>query len=260
MSENFFWAVVGMAGSIVLMIFELLFLTRWLKRREERREKLAWEPFRALLLGTIVRHLDELNAIGRSYIDDVGALLDSVREAGGLTSGDLALLSGKVSQLGASLRNSKQEFFFGIQTAAPSLKPEAAQYCEEAFFFGHILEQDLVRANGLVARLSELPNLSNDATERLLSELYAIKLTITMLIEFRFSMAKTNFVQYVWKQEQLHYFEPEGVFYPPAEYRRALETEKSAAELKGTPRTLPIKQFFDKEDEVSDPALSGQIG
>ncbi|HEU0051978.1 MAG TPA: hypothetical protein VFQ39_02330 [Longimicrobium sp.] len=260
MSENFFWAVVGMVGSIVLMIFELLFLTRWLERREERGEKLAWEPFRALLLGTIVRHLDELNAIGRSYIDDVGALLDSIRDAGGLTSSSLSRLAGTAAQLESSLRNSKQEFFFGIQTAAPSLKPEAAEYCGEAFYFGQTLEQYLVRANGVVSRLSELPDLSNDSTERLLSELVAIKLSIHLLLDFRFSMAKTNFVRYVWKQEQLHYFERDGAFYSPEEYRRALETEKSAAMLNGIPRTDPIKRFFDKEDEIPEPALSAQIG
>lgn len=247
MSENLFWALVGIAASIILMVFELAFLTRWLKSREANKEKSAWEPFRALLLGTIVRHLDELNALGRLYIAEVGAQLALIRQRGALTADALAALRTRVLHLQTALRTSKQEFFFGIQTAAPSLKPEAASYCGEAFFFGQLMEEHFSRAAELVTRLTELPDPSSDAAERPLSELKVIVYLIEMMLGFRFAAAKRNFVQYVWKQEQLHYFESDGIFYSPHDYKRALEREKTTAELKAIPRDTPIKRFFDPE-------------
>lgn len=210
-------------------------------------EKQKWEPFRVLLLSSIVRHLDELLAIGKRYSEVLGPQFKSIKDSGVLDAESLSRLEKSVAQISESLGRSKQEFFFAIQTAAPSLKPEAAEYCSEAFYFGHTLEGHLQRASELTSMLSSLPELTVDNVERPLSELRVIGTMIELLLGMRFSKAKTNFVHYVWKQEQLHYSERDRSFLSPRDYKMTLDAEKSATELKAMPRTTPIKRFFDPE-------------
>lgn len=240
-----------MTSAIVIaaafMALELWVIARIIDARALRRDQKAWTPLRKLFLDSIVAHADELEAVATEFIDRSNSHLDHVKACGSLDRDSLRQLFALIDESESALNLSRKEFFYVVQTVAPSMQPYAAQYCNEVLWFGDALLKTIKKARIYASDLLDVDLRDKNATSHPLNGVRAASTSVRMFHDFRFKNFKQLFTQDVWKRERLHYFEAEREFLPTEDYASALESEKSKRELANIPRTMPIKSFFDDD-------------
>ena len=235
--------------SVAIMLFEVFVLLKILKYRDEERDKDAWMPFRKLMLDGIVEHGDELLSIANKFEQDMQKIFDNIRAIGKLDEKNKLKIIHAISETTSHIKDSRDSFYFILQTAAPSLKPYAAQYCNEVIWFSSSMLKSLKKAS---IHIESIPNdklFNNSETSHSLNGVSVMLTAIKMFRDFRFANFKSNFTQSVWKNESLHYFKPDAEFLSPEDYASALETEKFNVELQNIPRTSPVKSFFENDSD-----------
>lgn len=231
------------------MLFQVFFLTRWINTHEERKEQAAWTPFRKLLLNSVVEHADALVEISIFYKSEIDLVLDRIKKQKKLTCEDKYLIDDLLLKTLNEVEKSRERFFFAVQTVAPCMQPYASGYCEQLFVFSNYFMRNLKKARNELLAIEDDRISDNEHTSQPLNGVWAYSGTIDMVRVYGFSGFKKNFVDSVWKTEQLHYHEAENEFLTRDEYSRALDSDKSKIELDAIPRTTPIKSFFDMNEE-----------
>lgn len=229
-----------------LMVLELFILQRIITRHKETENAKLWEPFRKMMLDGIVHYSEELIKVANFYGNELDKELSNIKQQGALKKDNLFQLS-KIIKI--SLRNiyrSKKKFFNVIQTVAPSLKPYAAQYCNEVLWFEDALKHFIELASKNLNKIDIERIDSNDHVSRHLIEAKLTVPGIRILMAGRFAHFKENFIQSVWKIESLHYYEPYNQFFSPTDYQQLLDGEEHHAKLeKKAQTTQPSKSFFE---------------
>ncbi len=233
----------------VFMIFQVFFLTRWLEKRESNKNKLSWTPFRKLMLDSLVNHAENLINITNNYENKLEIILEDIRIQGFLDINKKNKIVRLIESTHHEIDLSRIEFYNTVQTVAPSLQPYVAQYCNEVFWFGDSLLKSLKKSMNHILEIDDEKVKENEHTSHPLNGVWAMLASIKMYRDYRFSSFKKNFTQSVWKLESLHYYEGDGEFLPPEDFAKALDSDKSIAELNKIPRTTPIKSFFEKTDD-----------
>jgi len=227
------------------MIVEVFILASWIKSRERAKDLAAWTPFRKLFLDALVDHFDELMKAANQFEYKIEAVFHTIRNDGQLTDATLAELEHIIVDTADEIEYSERKFFSVVQTVSVSLQPYAAQYCNEVLWFSSSFRKALRRATIFLEELKALPAKDNLKTSHPLNGLSAMLISVKMWRDFRFKDFKQKFTQSVWKEEMLHFFEPDNEFLSREDYAISLDAERSAAGLNKIPRTAPIKSFFD---------------
>ncbi len=232
--------------SVAFMVFEIFVLMKWLQRRETNKDQASWLPFRKLMLDSIVQHTDELNSIAKEYTERTQSDLDSIRDHGSLTESKKHSLESSIQRAMNHLEDSQKRFFDILQTVGPSIKPYAAEYCNEVLWFFDSIKKSLDKAEGYLLGIPVDTMSDNEKTSHPLNGVFAMLTAVKMFHEMRFSSFKSDFTQSVWKSEGLHFYENDNEFLPPEDFAKALDGEKAIAEMNKIPRVMPIKSFFEK--------------
>lgn len=231
----------------VFMIFQVFFLTRWMDSHQNKKDQLAWTPFRKLLLDSVVHCADSLIQVSGQYTTSMDTALNCIRDKGALNSETKSELRFLILSTSSELEKCHKDFLYIVQTVSPSMKPYAAQYCSELFWFHTGIKRALDDSLELLDSIPDEQIADNAITSHPLNGLWAKMTSINMFKDYRFKNYKTEFVRSVWKKEAMHFYEKDNEFLPPEDYARALDVEKSAMSLDNIPRTTPIKSFFEKE-------------
>ena len=241
--------IANILVAAAFMVLELFIIQKWLQKREKTSNSIAWAPFRKMLLDGIVRFSDTLTDISVSFERSVTAQLDAIRNTGKLSREDHQRLLAMVRQGHDDLIKARRDFYYIVQTVAPSMQPYAAQYCSEVLWFCDAVEGRMNKATEFIKDITETNIDDIKHVSHQLNGVKAMVLSIQMFRDMRFAQFKSNFTQSVWKKENLHYFEEDGhgEFLEPHDYYNATETQKSVEKLKAIPRTAPIKSFFDPD-------------
>jgi len=237
------------AGFIVLTI-QLFFIDKMIRRYTYRREQKLWAPFRMIFLQGIVKYHDNLMDCTNEFSKVITNKLNEVYQEKELTINQFEEVKGIVVNSKEKLNKIKQEFYFTLQTVAPSMQPHAGEYCDEILYFEQIAFEYINKTKNMIDEfdVSELNNIHKSS--HFLNGIKVMDTGLSMLKEFRLKNYKENFINSVWRKEKLHYFQ--GEFLVPEDYKRALETERSVKNLENIPRTTPIKNFFESKIEYEE--------
>ncbi|MGH1403259.1 MAG: hypothetical protein ACRBDL_03360 [Alphaproteobacteria bacterium] len=236
--------------AIVFMVLELFILSRWIEFRRNKVNALAWAPFRKMMLDSIVRFADEMVEITDIFEQDVTNIFVKIKKEGKLSEHNRDTIEEILSTALNKLIERKNNFYYIVQTVAPSIQPYVAQYTSEVMWFNDALESTFSRG---IERFSRLENLNDiECVSKELNGVNAVLLSVKMFRDGRFYEFKPTFTQSVWKKEELYYYEEDnsndlGEFLHPNDYAIALDMDKAKAKLNNIPRTMPVKSFFDLE-------------
>lgn len=237
------------AGFIVLGI-QLYFIDRMIKNNAHRREQKLWTPFRIVFLQGICDYYDALMLCTNNFITDIENELEEIKSRKRLDLSSIDRLKKIVKKSKEALQSNKHDFYFTLQTVSPSLQPYAGEYCNEVMYFDYTLTKYLNEAEKMILGFDEKKFRDDNYTSHFLNGIWAKGSALKMIRDMRLIHFKESFTNSVWKKEGLHYFK--GDFLVEEDYAGALQTERSIEELARIPRTLPIKNFFETDEEYQE--------
>jgi len=234
------------AGFIVLGI-QLFFIDRIIKNNTYRREQKLWTPFRIIFLQGICDYHDNLMDCTEKFNKSIQSKLSEIRNRKILTQTDVLEIGQIVDNSKEDLDDYRKEFYFTLQTVAPSLQPYAGEYCDEVMYFEYVISTYIKKTKKLFDNL----DINNENSKsHFLNGVWVMDSALSMLIELRLSKYKDHFIKTVWKKEGLHYHQ--GDFLIEEEYAKTLQMERDEIKLAQIPRNYPIKNFFESEEEFQE--------
>ncbi len=242
-------ALVGLA----IMGIQLGFIDSIIKRRNRQKEQQLWTPFRILFFQSICDHHTQLMCIYSELVNEIKSTLLNVHNKGFVETFDIEGMQKHVKEYQTQLSDSDKSFHNIIQTVSASLKPEAAEHCNESLYFSYILNKYINELKVSCTSVLKVDDLTDKSkTSEPLNGIDAKRISLEMIVETRLTKFIENFSSSIWKTEGLYYYK--GEIMEETDYKRAIYVDKSVAELSKTPRTLPIKNFFETEEEFENRA------
>ncbi len=203
--------IINIAITATFMVFELFIIAKWIERSRQKSNSEAWAPFRKMMLDAIVRFADEMLAISYKVDSELTTFFAGKEQ-------DYETLHNILTKAYNDLGESRRNFYYILQTVAPSLQPYAAQYCSEVMWFHDAYKGDLKKAlrsldTSYKGHYNEIKNIFD---------------CVPIYRDTRFTHFKKDFTQSVWKKENLHYHEKygDGRFLTPHDYEIALNTDR----------------------------------
>ncbi|MDX8348893.1 hypothetical protein SLH49_12980 [Cognatiyoonia sp. IB215446] len=248
--------------AVVITVIEVFFLTRWLRKRDQTKDRMTWSPFKILFYESTLRYGSMLHLHAQEYIKHMDEKTNAIRENQELSYEDIDDLKTIQRNFWTSLENIKNEYFFLLQTVAPSLEPHAAQVCSRVLGFDWTIRRTLEDVDTDIGKLYPLiildknnpPPIEKDVVERPLTSI-AFKPSMLNLSIMSFSSFPLDLKQTAKELDNLHYSENENAFVREEQWS-GLEQGKQRREYyelhdRLNPRTMPIKTFWESDEEFN---------
>jgi hypothetical protein len=248
--------------AVVITVVEVFFLTRWLRRRDQGKDRATWGPFKILFYESTLKYGNMLHFHAQEYINHMDEKSNAIRENQCLSYQDIDDLESIHRNFSISLENIKNEYFFLLQTVAPSLEPHAAQVCSRVLGFDWIIRRTLEDVDGDIRKLYPLvvfdknnpPPIDKNVVERPLTSI-AFKPSMLSFSIMSFASFSADLKQTAKELDNLHFSETENSFVREEQWS-SLEQGKQRREYyelhdRLNPRTMPVKTFWESDEKYN---------
>jgi len=233
---------------LLLIAIQVGVIDKVIKNNNLRNIKRHWTPFRILFFQAICDHHFQLMSIYKEMIEEINSSLSKIRNKGYVETSEIGNIQDKLQEYQMRLSDSDKSFQNIIQTVSSNLQPEAAEHCNESLYFSFILNKYIHNLKADCNNVLQVDDLTDkNKTSHSLNGIDSDIKFIKIIVEARLKGFINRFSNSIWKTEGLYYHK--GEIMEERDYITALETEKSIKELKEIPRTMPIKNFFETEEE-----------